>query len=60
MVKSHGLHCKFKKFLLVNNIKQKELAEKLSKSHSFTNKGLNGVSVNFTLDNFRTISAYLI
>lgn len=42
MVKSHGSHCKFKGFLLVNNINQKELAEKLGKSHSFINNALMG------------------
>lgn len=55
MVKSHGSHFKFKEFLIVNNIKQKELAEKLGKSHSFINNALNGRGAHFTLEDFRTI-----
>jgi len=46
---------KFKMFLSLNNIKQKELAEKLGKSHSFINNALNGRGAKFMPEDFRGI-----
>ncbi|MFW2488446.1 helix-turn-helix domain-containing protein [Clostridium chromiireducens] len=54
MMKSHGPY-KFKRFLLINNIKQSELAEKIGKSHSFVNNALNGRGSEFTLDDLNKI-----
>lgn len=48
-------YTKFKKFLSDNNVKQKELAQKLGKSHSFVNNALNGRGSEFTLGDFRRI-----
>lgn len=48
-------YCKFKEFLSKNNIKQKELAEKLGKSLSFVNKALNRRGAEFTLTDFMLI-----
>jgi transcriptional regulator with XRE-family HTH domain len=55
MKRPHNPCNKFKEFLLVNNIKQKELAERLGKSHSFINNALNGRGANFTPEDFRRI-----
>jgi len=55
MIKRRKSYKKFKKFLSINNIKQKELAQKLGKSHSFINNVLNGRGSEFTLDDFRRI-----
>jgi transcriptional regulator with XRE-family HTH domain len=55
MPKLHEPYNKFKKFLSINNIKQKELAEKLGKSHSFINNALNGRGAKFTPEDFRRI-----
>jgi hypothetical protein len=46
---------KFKRFLVVNNIKQKELAEKLGRSEGFINNVLNGRGGEFSLDELRCI-----
>ena len=48
MIKSHEPYNKFKEFLSVNNIKQKELAEKLGRSQSFINNALNRRGAKFT------------
>lgn len=55
MINENKSYDKFKKFLSINNIKQKELAEKLGKSHSFINNVLNGRGAKFTPDDFRRI-----
>lgn len=55
MIKRRKSYKKFKEFLSINNIKQKELAQKLDKSHSFINNVLNGRGSEFTLDDFRRI-----
>ena len=55
MIKRRKSYKKFKKFLSINNIKQKELAQKLGKSHSFINNVLKGRGSEFTLDDFRRI-----
>lgn len=47
---------KFKRFLAINNIKQKELAEKLGKSESFINNALNRRGAKFTPEDFRGIN----
>ena len=41
---------RFKEFLLINNINQKELAEKLGRSPSFFNRAINGTGKQFTAD----------
>lgn len=46
---------KFKKYLIDNNIRQKELAENLGKSQSFVNKALNRNGAEFTSTDFRLI-----
>ena len=55
MINSNESCNKFKRFLLVNNIKQSELAEKLGKSHSFINNALNGRGAIFTLEDLSRI-----
>ena len=47
-------YVKFKKLLFDNNIKQKELAQKLGKSHACVNNVLNGRG-NFTVEDFKRI-----
>lgn len=46
---------KFKMFLVANNIKQKELAEKLGRSEAFINNALNGRGTGFTIEELRWI-----
>ena len=46
---------KFKMFLVANNIKQRELAEKLGRSEDFINKALNGRGAEFSLEELRCI-----
>ncbi|WP_315072535.1 helix-turn-helix transcriptional regulator [uncultured Clostridium sp.] len=48
-------YVKFKRFLSINHIKQKELAEKLGKSSSCVNSVLNGRGADFTTEDFRMI-----
>ncbi|MDR3596635.1 helix-turn-helix transcriptional regulator [Clostridium sp.] len=55
MLKSHEPYNKFKRFLSINNIKQKELAEKLGKSYSFINNALNGRGAKFNSEDLRQI-----
>lgn len=52
MIGQRKSYDKFKKFLARNKINQKELAEKLGKSHSFVNSALNGRGAEFTLEDF--------
>ena len=47
-------YVKFKKLLFDNNIKQKELAQKLGKSYTCVNNVLNGRG-NFTLEDLKMI-----
>lgn len=46
---------KFKKFMSDNNIKQKELAQKLGRSQSFVNNALNRRGAEFSIIDFRNI-----
>lgn len=55
MRKSNEVFDKFKMFLVANNIKQKELAEKLGRSETFINKALNGKGARFSLEELRCI-----
>lgn len=55
MGKSTKVFDKFKLFLIANNIKQKELAEKLGRSENFINKVLNGRGAEFSLEELRCI-----
>jgi len=55
MRKESRVFDKFKMFLVVNNIKQKELAEKLGRSEGFINNVLNGRGGKFSLDELRCI-----
>lgn len=55
MRKESRVFDKFKMFLVVNNIKQKELAEKLGRSEGFINNVLNGRGGEFSLDELRCI-----
>lgn len=52
MAKHRKAYDKFKKFLSINKIRQKELAERLGKSHSFVNNALNGRGAEFTPEDF--------
>jgi transcriptional regulator with XRE-family HTH domain len=45
-------YAKFKKLLFDNNIKQKELAKRLGKSHSYVNRVLNGRGGQFSKSDF--------
>lgn len=55
MVESQENYIKFKKFLFINNIKQKELAESLGKSRVFVNNVLNGRGAQFSLEDLKRI-----
>lgn len=55
MIYENRQYEKFKMFLAVNNIKQKDFAEKLGKSEAFINNALNGRGAEFTLEDFRRI-----
>ncbi|ALB47591.1 helix-turn-helix domain-containing protein [Clostridium beijerinckii] len=55
MSKSQAQYNKFKEFLLVNNIKQSELAEHIGRSSSFVNNALNGRGARFNSEDLNTI-----
>lgn len=55
MGKKSEVFDKFKMFLVANNIKQKELAEKLGRSEGFINKALNRRGAEFSLEELRCI-----
>ena len=55
MEKKNEVFDKFKMFLIVNNIKQRELAEKLGRSETFINNALNRRGAEFSLEELRCI-----
>jgi len=55
MISENKSYDKFKMFLSINNIKQKELAEKLGRSQSFINNVLNGRGAKFTIEDVKMI-----
>lgn len=59
MEKIREPHKRFKEFLIINNINQKELAEKLGRSPSFFSRALNGTGKQFTADDILRMNCLL-